>query len=1018
MIQFDMFLQTGYSFNGSLLDIERTVKQAKKQGYKSLGIADYKNLYGIVKFYLSCVKHEIKPIIGMQISVKNADSSNSLFLVYAKNNNGMNNLIGLSSYIRLNNNQIMLDKLTDFQEDLIIVLQTHQGSFFQAMMEENMVYAHELIVSYQSMFDCFYIGVDFNYFDVELKIAPAIKNFGKVIITTQVSYLNTQDRYASSVLKEILKDQKQIEEGLFEHPEIYFDLKSLESLNEYYHDYQDYIDETNNLIDTIDVSFDFSNRHLPVYPVPNQYPAYDYLRALAEKGLEKRYFSSAKKHSYESYQKRLAYELSIIHQMGYDDYFLIVWDFVLYAKKHQILVGPGRGSAAGSLVSYVLGIVDVDPIEFNLYFERFLNPERITMPDIDMDFPDDKRDDVIQYVVNKYGKEHVTSIITFGTFQGKSALRDCARVLGIDETVISEVSTYVGESDNSIEEFAKENPDKYKYLMTIPDINKMFDVASKLIGLPKHISTHAAGIIFTDKKITDYVPIQLGLAGLYQTQYEAQDLEMLGLLKIDFLGLRNLTTIRSVIERIEADSNQKFDIYKIPLDDSKTYELLKNVSTLGVFQLESKGMMSLLKRMQVSNFEDISTCIALFRPGPMDNIPVFLKRRNKEEAIKYSHPDLEAILKSTEGIIVYQEQIMQIANQFAGYSLGEADVLRRAVSKKKESVLLQERQRFVEKCTARNHRVEVSNEIYDYIVKFANYGFNKSHSVAYSLVAYWMAYLKANYPKYFMAVLLDSSIGSQRATVDYIRESQKLGIKILPPRINSSLVRYRLVGENLRFPLLGIRNIGSVIANKIEEVQAQGMFTSYIDFISRAKDVNNRVLESMILVGMFDDFGQTKRTLIENTRQIQSFLNLGKIANEEDFVYIHYDEYDLNYLLTQEKELLGLNLSYHLISSYLEDVNQKKVPLVSEILDHDLGSVRFAGILSRIKEITTKNGSKMAFVAFEDTYGTIDCVVFPEVYLELKDYLVLNQGYYVFGTSEERQNQKQVIIKGLEKIKG
>lgn len=704
--------------------------------------------------------------------------------------------------------------------------------------------------------------------------------------------------------------------------------------------------------------------------------------------------------------------------MGYEDYFLIVWDFVLYAKKKNILVGPGRGSAAGSLVAYVLGIVDIDPLDFDLYFERFLNPERITMPDIDLDFPDDKRDEVIQYVVSKYGHDHVVSIITFGTFQGKSALRDTARILKVPESVVSEITSYIGETNNSIDEFINTHEKQYSNLMQNKEISFLFDIASKLVGLPRHVSTHAAGIIITDLPITNYAPVQPGLAGMFQTQYEASDLENLGLLKIDFLGLRNLTTIQNVLDLIQQNTKEVIDIYKIPYDDANTFELLKQVNTLGIFQLESTGMMNLLREMQIEEFEDISTCIALFRPGPMESIPSFIKRRNKKEKVSFLHEDLKPILESTEGIIVYQEQIMKIANVFAGYSLGEADVLRRAVSKKKETVLQEERAKFIDSCI-KNHRDEkTSNQIYDLIVKFANYGFNKSHSVVYSLVAYWMAYLKANYPTFFMAELLDSSIGSQRATNDYIKECRKLGITVLPPDINLSDKHYRFEKNHLRYPYLGVKNVGSIVADKLVSCKGNEPFASFLDFMRRAKEINSRVIESMIMIGMFDQFNLTKRTMIENLKQITAFQSIPQMAKEEDFVYITYDEYDFDTLQKAEKELIGFNLRFHPITQFQSNIDRNKIDTVTDVWNSQNNNVHFLGALLRLKVINTKKGDEMAFLTFEDQFSQIECVLFNSDYIKYKSMLEKEQLYLITGKKEERSHKIQVIVDHIQLWKG
>jgi len=1018
LINFDLFIQTGYSFNGSIIDIYKLVKLAKDKGYATLGIADHNHLYGAIKFYQACKNAEIKPLIGLHANTKSDIYRDLPLLLYAKSHTGYLNLIQISSYLSTESDYLDLSYLHQHKEDVICIALTASGDIHHLISSGDLAGAHQIVRYLEENVQELYLGLDLNDFETETKIAPELSQLYRTIIANQVMYYDLEDKFASGVLKTLLYEGKNSESGILSNEESNYNFKSLEVLNKIYEEYLPFVQETRKMIENVDFDFDFNQRYLPKYPVPNNYEANQYLQALAKKGLEIRLRSkSGLKKFQEEYNDRLIHELKIIKDMDYADYFLIVWDFVLYAKKNLILVGPGRGSSAGSLVAYALGIVDVDPLEHELFFERFLNPERITMPDIDMDFPDDKRDQVIQYVVEKYGKNHVTSIVAFGTFQGKSALRDVARVLQVKDMIVDEVTKYVGETANSIDVFIKNSPDKYKYLMSIPEVKVLFDVARKLVDLPKHISTHAAGIVISNEEITKHVPVQTGLVNMFQTQFEATDLEQIGLLKIDFLGIRNLTIIQKVADLIERNTAKKIDIYKLPLDDKNTYQLLCDVRTLGIFQLESRGMMNLLRQMQIRSFEDISTCIALFRPGPMENIPSYLRRINKQEPITYLHPILEPILSSTKGIIVYQEQIMQIAHIFAGYSLGEADVLRRAVSKKKESVLLEERERFIRKCNEMNHPENISNQIYDYIVKFANYGFNKSHSVAYSVVAYWMAYLKANYPGYFMAVLMDSAIGSQTATANYIQECRSLGIQILPPRINKSGKAYHMEGQALRFPYLGIRNIGNIVADKLEQIQNGQDFTSFVDFVCRAKDINSRVIESMVLVGMFDDLGETKQTMVENLRQITLSLNLGQNLDEIGFVYVKYPEYDMKFLVEQEKELIGFNLSFHPLSKIKATLENKGIRLLSEVELTKHKDIIFAGMLKRKKKIKTKKQDDMAFLEFEDMFQTLEAVIFPQEYHRFGNDLTVGELYVVEGTVDSRNNQLQVIIKRMEIVK-
>lgn len=1016
LIDYELFIQSGYSFNGSTIHPEKFVDLAAAEGFSVLGLADRNRMYASIKFYLACKNKNIKPLIGLYVDTKSDLYRHIPLLLYAKNQEGYRNLVQISSIAAESKEWLDLGLIAGYNKGIIAIAVTTEGDIFHALGSGDPGLANQLVRYIEPGFEDFYLGLDLNDFFVETKIAPEAYQLYRCVIINQVLYYEEADQRAFVILKALLEERKQIDEGILNKTESSYHLKSPGELTEIYQEYSEAHDNTMKMIDKVNLDLVLDRLYLPKYPVPDGHPAKDYLCALATKGLERRLRGKNSLRKTEAqYLSRLQHELKIIETMGYEDYFLIVWDFVLYAKKSGILVGPGRGSAAGSLVAYVLGIVDVDPMEHDLFFERFLNPERITMPDIDMDFPDDKRDEVIRYVVDKYGKDHVANIVAFGTFQGKSAIRDVARVLNTKDLIVDEITRYVGETDNSIEAFESSYPDKYRNLMTLPEVKELFDIARKIVDLPRHISTHAAGIIITDQPLTDLVPVQPGLMEMYQTQYEALDLELLGLLKIDFLGIRNLTTINRVIDLVEQETGGRIDIYKIPFDDPKTYRLLCDVKTLGIFQLESRGMMNLLRKMQIHEFADISTCIALFRPGPMENIPSFIRRRNHQEPIRYPHPDLEKMLSGTQGIIVYQEQIMQIAHDFAGYSLGEADVLRRAVSKKKESVLIQEREKFVEKCAIQGHSEALGNEIYDYIVKFANYGFNKSHSVAYSVVAYWMAYLKANYPGYFMAILMDSAVGSQSATELYIGECRDLGIRILPPRINFSGKNYRLEKNGLRYPYLGIRNIGSVVADRLDQIQQQSEIKSFIDFMYQARDLNSRVVESLIFAGVFDDFPETKQTLIENLRQINISLNLGQEPDRIDFVYVRYPEYPLAYLMAKEKELIGFNLSYHPLTKLETAIHRNQLRLLSEIALHDRTEVTFVALLKRIKTIQTKNKETMAFLEFEDMYLNIDSVLFPAKYKEYGSILEANLVLIVDGRVESRNNRKQIIIEKIRK---
>ena len=1010
MIDFEIYLQSSYSFNGSLIDIEKAVEKAASFGFKTLGLADINHMYGIVKFYRACLKNGIKPLLGLEVLVDDENFKEQNLLLYAKNDFGYKNLIKISSYLGDGNKTLPVEVLENYAKGIIGVIVTDSGPFAEAIYSDKLEVAEDIMHKISDGLESLFLGLDLRDYSAEIKIVPRLEELGKTVIINNVLYLDKDDKEASTILRKIL--QKDYDnQGFFERDNLELNLKNKDDLDKLYKNYPLAIKNTLEMIEECNVVLDFSSLHLPKYPLENE-SSKDKLRELTNKGLIRRLKQkSAYKEKYQEYKERLEYELSIIEKMNYEDYFLIVWDFVLYAKKSEILVGPGRGSAAGSLVAYVLGIVDVDPLEFDLYFERFLNPERITMPDIDMDFPDDRRDEIIKYVVDKYGPERVVSIITYGTFQGKSAVRDVARILGISNTIVDDITSKISETDNSIEEYKKQYPKKYQYYINNPEINQLLQIAMKLNGLCRHTSTHAAGIIITENSIHDFSPTQVGLLNMLQTQYEASDLEHLGLLKIDFLGIRNLSMISETIELIKKNENVDIDIYKIPLDDKLTFKLLQNVNSIGIFQLESEGMMSLMRQMQIDKFEDIATCISLHRPGPMENIPSFIRRRNQEERITYLDLDLLPILKDTQGIIVYQEQIMKIANKFAGYSLGEADVLRRAVSKKNRETLEKERNKFVEGVINNGYTEDTGNQIYDYIVKFANYGFNKSHAVAYSYIAYWMAYLKANYSKYFLAVLLNAQIGSVVGTKKYIMECQKLDIKILPPRINKSRDTYMFEGNNLRFPYKAIKSIGDVMAKNISAIQQEKEVDSFIDFIERSKEVNSNVIEALIFSGVFNDFGLNKKTLIQNVSNVQNYISFGKRGV---FKYVEYSEYEFEFLQNKEKELLGVNFEYHPIHKYRNIIKNNKYLTLSDVLDSRDNNLKFVAVVSRVKKHQTKNGEDMAFVDLEDEINTVGGVVFPKLYQRMN--IVQGKVYLVFGKMDYNRSRQSIIIDDLRLI--
>ena len=693
--------------------------------------------------------------------------------------------------------------------------------------------------------------------------------------------------------------------------------------------------------------------------------------------------------------------------MGYNDYFLIVWDFIKYAKNNNILVGPGRGSGAGSLVAYSIGITSVDPLKYNLLFERFLNPERISMPDIDTDLPDTRRDEVIRHVHDLYGDNHVCYITAFDTFKIRSSIRDLGRVLSIDERLLNEISSQI---IHSVDE-------KYGYKATALDTKAVLEelmksvsgdaykfmfIASRMEGLPRHTSTHAAGIIISSVDLDMFIPMQQGINGMKQSQLEAVDLESIGLLKMDFLGIRNLSIIDSLMQ--EVGGYNAINLYnKIPLDDELTYKLLCDGETLGIFQLESEGITRTIMKLHPDKIEDIVAVLALYRPGPMENIDEFIARKHGKK-FSYIHNDLKDILGETYGIIVYQEQIMLIAQRFAGYSLGEADVLRRAVSKKKEEVLISERDKFVKSSQAKGYSSDVANKIYDDIVKFANYGFNKSHSVAYALFSYVMAYFKANYPTIFVSKILNNVIGSVKSTTAYLAYAKKCGLKILPPSINYASYYYVVHDDKIFMPFNAIKGVGIQQTKDIIEERKNGVFTSFKEFKQRVK-ISESSLQALIYCGAFDEFNQTKKSMLDdvsgNSDVIDSFL--------EDRI-LSLDEIDDEILQQKEKELLGFNLVYNIYANIDSIIHNNKAAYIKDLRPNI--EYRVIGAFIDCKEILTKKNELMLVGSISDGSNEINVVIFPNDYIKLKPIIRLNKLYKIDGKTRfdnERQRLQLII---------
>ena len=966
-------VKTSYSILNSLNDIKKLVSKARDYGYKNLAITDEGNMFGVMEFYLECKKNDIKPIIGIELHI-----FEYVVLLYAKNISGYKNLIKLATIV--SDRELQIEDLEEYSSDLILVMP------YNGYNEEIYQIYYERFIGYSNIDDRNMIH-------------------DKAVFINNVSYLNEEDNEYLDYLV-MIGEGKTLGEHAF-HEKTGRHLLTLEEVKA--NSLEEDIINTKYISDNCNLELGYTAGLLPIYD--KNINSQEHLRMLSHKGLLKRLNGNVP----DEYMERLEYELRVIQEMGFSDYFLIVYDYVLYAKKNNILVGPGRGSAAGSLVSYTLGITEVDPIKYNLLFERFLNKERVTMPDIDIDFDADRRQEVIDYVTEKYGEKKVVGIITFNTLGAKQAIRDVGRVLNLKSNLIDSVAKMCG---SDLRQSYQDNLQLKKLIANSEDVRKMYQIALHIEGLPRHISVHAAGVVMSNRNIDEIIPLYRNQLGMYVSGYSKDYLEPLGLLKMDFLGISNLTMVSRVIEDIRNDTRLNITFSNIPFQDKKTIELFNKGDTEGIFQFESAGMIKFLKQLKANNFNDIVAAIALYRPGPMDSIPEYIRRKNGRVKIDYIHPDLEDILKETYGIIIYQEQIMQIASVMAGYSLGEADILRRAMSKKKESIMLSEREKFVNNSIKRGYDKEVAVRVYDLILKFANYGFNKSHAVAYSLIAYRMAFLKVHFYQYFMIGLLNNTINNEIKTSGYIAMLRSNKIKVKKPDINLSMNKYIITDGEIICPLSIIHNVGNNITNMILKEREKGKFIDFIDFTKRmyGQTVNRKVLESLIMASAFDSFDDNKKTLMNNLDEVLNYVELAQDAGLIEIpepMIDKFQEYSKDELIRQEFLLFGFYLSEHPVSNYKDehslstlDMNRYVDKYMELILE-----------VNNIREVVTKKNDVMAFVRASDEYKQIDLTLFPKIYKENRDIQVHDIAK-VSGSVEKRLDNYQLIVTKIVKLSG
>ncbi len=958
---------TEYSLLKSTIKIDGLIEFLKQHNITSCAICD-NNLYGIMEFFTKLNKNHIKPIIGLEVNIENYP-----IYLYPTNNDGYKNLLKIHTLKQTN--KLKFDILTQYLHNIKIVLPYNSYELLPRFPEA--------YLSYQN--------------DTE-KIECLLKTNKYVFIREAKCLLKEDTKY--------LKYLEAIEKGCSEK----------DVSNNYDYNYlnilikQEDEESTINFIKDINLEINKPGNYIPIYN--KNIDSFKYLSNLAEKGLKKRLNNKVP----EIYINRLNYELQVIKKMGFTDYFLIVYDYVLYAKKNNILVGPGRGSAAGSLVSYSIGITEVDPLKYNLLFERFLNPERITMPDIDIDFEYTKRAEVINYVKEKYGSKKVAPIITFGSLASKQVLRDVGRIFSLDIKVLDNLVNLI-DVKLSLEKNAEREEIK-SVLKQSQILSTIYNIGVKLEGLKRHISTHAAGIVISNTDLDEIIPLHLS-SNAYITGCTMEYLEPLGLLKMDFLALRNLTIIKNVLDLIEKETQKTINLNQIDLNEKEVYKLFCDSDTEGIFQFESSGMKNLLQKLKPTNFSDLVASIALFRPGPMNNIDSYIKRKNGLEKVEYIIPDLENILKETYGIIVYQEQVMQILVQIGGYSYAQADNIRRAMSKKKEEIIKADKAYFIESAQKRGYQKELAIKIYDLILKFANYGFNKAHSVSYALIGYQMAYLKVKYPFYFLMNLLNMSLGSEIKTKEYIEEARKKDIKILKPDINLCSNTYININNYLMLPLGSVKNLGSTASTSILEERAKnGIYTSYLNFITRiyGKSNNKKTITSLIDAGVLDCFNLTKKTMIEN---LDIAINYASLITELDEAFVteplikNYQEYDDDILRTKELNSYGFYIANHPVSKY----NDKGIMKLVDIKQNFNKVVKCVVLIENIKSIKTKKQENMAFITASDETKEAEFILFPNGY-NLINNIKHNDIVIIQGLVTKRFDTYQITINTIKKVVG
>ena len=1047
-----------YSLLEALPSPEEVVLRAKELEQSAVGLADKGFAYGLTEFYQYACKHDIKPILGLETycsarsrhdKESGIDTKRYPLVLLAETQEGYENLLQLATKAALEGMyykpRVDDELLRQYGKGLIALSGPMSGAIPQAALAEDGERMQELVEKYRSFF-----GKDNLYFELmelpnvtgQAEINQQLIAFGKefnvpLVATCNSHYCRPGDAEAHDVLLCIQKNAHVDDPSRFSMRDSDFSMRPFEEMEEVFAHVPEALEHTKDIADRCNVTLEFGTYHIPTFPTPKKQTEEEHLRALCEEGFVKKYPEGT-----DEQRERLEYELGVIADMGFSGYFLIVADFVNEAKRRGITVGPGRGSAAGSLVSYCLGVTGLDPLEYGLLFERFLNPERIEMPDIDIDFADHRRDEVLDYVREKYGDDKVVQICTFGTLAARAAVKDVGRAYGVPFLEMNSLAKLIPERPGTTLEEALETPELKGAYDSNETYRKIIDTALKLEGKARHVSVHACGVIISEEPLVQYTALQRAPKDdqTIITQASAKPLQALGLLKMDFLGLMNLTVIQTTLEIIERTRDEKIDITRIPLDDTATFKLLKRGDTTGVFQLESGGMRRYLKQLKPTEFEDIVAMVSLYRPGPMEWIPSYIKRKHGKEDVQYLHEDLEPILKPTYGIGIYQEQILQIAQAFAGFSLGQADILRKAIGKKIKSELDAQREKFIGGAQEKGYDKKLAERIFDDVVTpFAGYGFNKSHAAGYARVAYETAYLKANYPTEFMAALLSADAQRTDRVMIEIDECRSMGIEVLPPDINESLRHFTAIpsekpnGENaIRFGLTAIKGIGdSSVLQIIEARQSAGKFTSIDEFAKRipAKILNKKTLDALAKSGALDSITERKQVVEHFALIIDYAKSIGDVSAEQTDLFSEIGDTDSATIefpetepasaqlkLQWEKETLGLYVSSHPLAGLSKYIG-KKAQLVKDLTTKEVGQkITLAGIVEGVKKITTKKGDTMGIVFLEDPTGKIEVTLFPKTYADAAEYLEKPDTVLVIGgTLDLRNGQLQVRANAIKK---